>query len=75
MISESPKTEEPEDLDMNEAEVASVDMLQLDSAKQHLATMPRVDQALLRQQRLELPKYADLDHAQFRALLSRAEWR
>jgi len=38
---------------MNDADVASVDMLQLDSAKQHLAAMPKVDQTRLRQQRLE----------------------
>lgn len=38
---------------MNEEELASIDVMQLDDAKRHLAGMPRVDQTLLRQERLE----------------------
>jgi len=38
---------------MNKGDLASVDMLQLESAKQHLATMPQVNQPRLREQRLE----------------------
>lgn len=38
---------------MNEEELAGIDVMQLDDAKRHLAGMLRVDQTLLRQERLE----------------------
>lgn len=38
---------------MNEEELASIDVMQLDDEKRHFEGMPRVDQTLLRQERLE----------------------
>jgi len=38
---------------MNEEELASIDVMQLDDEKRHFAGMPCVDQTLLRQERLE----------------------